>query len=80
MCESRGQFGSSDKPRVVPLGAVGDFKMDRFLAHCSHGFLPRRLLGGGQSDWPPAVADTGRPPQPCHMSIDSMQRNKSLCE
>jgi hypothetical protein len=54
--------------------------MDRFLAHCSHGFLPRRLLGGGQSDWPPAVADTGRPPQPCHMSIDSMQRNKSLCE
>jgi hypothetical protein len=45
MCESRGQFGSSDKPRVVPWVQSVISKWTGFSRIAAAVLLPRRLLG-----------------------------------
>jgi hypothetical protein len=44
MCESRGQFGSSDKPRVVPWAQSVISKWTGFSRIAAAVLLPRRLL------------------------------------
>jgi hypothetical protein len=44
MCESRGQFGSSDKPRVVPWAQSVVSKWTGFSRIAAAVLLPRRLL------------------------------------
>jgi hypothetical protein len=44
MCESRGQFGSSDKPRVVPWAQSVISKWTGFSRIAAAVRLPRRLL------------------------------------
>jgi hypothetical protein len=44
MCESRGQFGSSDKPRVVPWAQSVISKWTGFSRIEAAVLLPRRLL------------------------------------
>ena len=55
MCESRGQFGSTDKPRVVPWAQSVIPKWTGFSRIAAAALLPRRLLGA-------AIADQRLPP------------------
>jgi hypothetical protein len=45
MCESRGQFGSSDKPRVAPWAQSVMSEWTGFSRIAAAVLLPRRLLG-----------------------------------
>jgi hypothetical protein len=47
MCESRGQFGSSDKPRVVPWAQSMISKWTGFSRIAAAVLLPRKLLDKG---------------------------------
>jgi hypothetical protein len=58
MCESRGQFGSSDKPRVVPWAQSVISKWTGFSRIAAAVLLPRRLLDRSQASQAPA--DTER--------------------
>jgi hypothetical protein len=52
MCESRGQFGSSDRPRVVPWAQSVISKWTGFSRFAAAVLLPRRLLAAiPQTAW-----------------------------